>query len=218
MTIALSIIAAMALAYLIGAIPFGYVAARTQGIDIREHGSGNIGATNVMRVLGKRIGLPVFALDTLKGLLPVLLTGWWCQRDPLFLRTANATHLAEVLSGLSAVLGHNFTFWLGFKGGKGVATSAGVMLGLAPVVLLAAVVVWGLSFLVLRYVSLASILAGLTLPLATLLQSHLRQNLNWPLLCLTVFIGALTLWRHRTNLERLRTGTEPRAAGRGARR
>lgn len=195
------------LAYVAGATPFGFLAARWKGVDIRQHGSGNIGATNVIRVMGKKIGLPVFALDCLKGLVPVLLAKHWCGGHGF-----DATW-AGLLAGLGAVLGHNFTFWLKFRGGKGVATSAGVMVALLPVALLAALGVWLLCFYTSRYVALASVAAGISLPLTVLVQRALSSPSRPPALPLLGFaavIGGMAVWRHRSNLRRLMNGTENR--------
>ncbi len=195
------------LAYLAGATPFGYLIAKSKGIDIRLHGSGNIGATNVIRVLGKRIGLPVFALDVLKGLLPVLAARLYCRHaalDPTW---------PLLLAALGTVLGHNFTFWLGFKGGKGIATSAGALLAILPLALAAAILVWLLAFYSTRYVAVASIAAGLSLPITVLLQRALSsppREPSLPLLAFATAIGGLAVWRHRSNIQRLRQGTENR--------
>jgi len=202
------------LAYVAGATPFGWLAGRWRGIDLREHGSGNIGATNVVRVLGKRVGIPVFVLDLLKGLLPVLGASWWSAAHPAIAGNALAAQTVPVLAGLGAVIGHSFTFWLGFKGGKGVATSAGVMLGLAPAALAAAVVVWILSVKLWRYVSLASILAGWALAIAVALQAWWQGVLNFPVLALALLIAVLVTVRHRSNLARIAAGTEPKAGAR----
>ena len=203
------------LAYVAGATPFGWLAGRLRGVDLREHGSGNIGATNAVRVLGKRIGLPVFALDVLKGWLPVVLAAWWVEGQPAFAGRPVAAQAAPVLAGLGAVLGHTFTFWLGFRGGKGVATSAGVMLGLAPLALVAAVLVWAVSMKCSRYVSLSSILAGWALPAAVGLLGWRSGELNPPVLVLALLIAVLVTVRHRANIARIAAGTEPKAgAGR----
>jgi glycerol-3-phosphate acyltransferase PlsY len=210
MNIPVAIAALAAFAYIVGATPFGYLVGRARGIDIRRHGSGNIGATNVIRVLGKRVGIPVFVLDFFKGLVPVLMASWWCHRQPAFAGREPWINIAEIVAGLAAVLGHNYTFWLGFRGGKGIATSAGVMVGLAPWVLLAAVGVWVSTYLISGYVSVASIAAGILLPVAAVIQGSLRGVQNWPLVILCALIGGLAVWRHRANLSRLRAGTEPR--------
>jgi len=206
----LALLLPVLLAYTAGATPFGWLAGKLRGIDLRDHGSGNIGATNAIRVLGRRLGLPVFALDLVKGLLPVMAAAWWASVHPSFAGHPLAAQAAPVLAGLGAVLGHTFTFWLGFKGGKGVATSAGVMLGLAPAALLAAVAVWALAVKTCRYVSLSSILAGWSLPVAVAAQSWLGSRWNPPLLALACLIALLVTLRHRTNLVRIAAGTEPK--------
>jgi glycerol-3-phosphate acyltransferase PlsY len=210
----LAIFLPVVLAYVAGATPFGWLAGKLRGIDLRQHGSGNIGATNAVRVLGKAVGLPVFALDVLKGLLPVLGAAWWSASHAGLAGQPLAAQAVPVLSGLAAVLGHTFTFWLGFKGGKGVATSAGVMLGLAPWALLAACLAWGLSMKVCRYVSLSSIVAGWTLPVAVGVQAWRAGSVNGPLLALALLIAVLVTVRHRSNLARIAAGTEPRAGTR----
>ena len=192
-------------AYVVGATPFGYLAGRLRGIDIREHGSGNIGATNVVRVLGKGIGLPTFALDMLKGVVPVWLASLWAGAHWL---PGHTTDGLRTVAGLCAILGHNFTFWLGFKGGKGVATSAGVMLALVPVALGAALVLWGITLVTTRYVSVASMIAGLTLPLVVLAEGWKIGHMPWIFLALTLAIALLTIVRHRPNIQRLLAGTE----------
>lgn len=181
--------------YIVGATPFGYFAGRMKGIDIRQHGSGNIGATNVLRVLGKGVGLPVFALDLLKGLLPVLVVGW--------LTNHNAP--AQLAAGLGAILGHMFTFWLGFKGGKGIATSAGVLFGLMWLPALIVIAVWAVLFFSTKYVAVASIGAALALPPAC----WCRYGVG-PLFWFTVVIAALAIFRHRSNIQRLLDGSENR--------
>ncbi len=192
------------LAYAAGATPFGYFAGRMNGIDIRDHGSGNIGATNVIRVLGKKIGIPVFALDVFKGLVPVLLAKSWCSQH------GYDDQLAAIAAAMGAVLGHNFTFWLRFKGGKGIATSAGVLLAVLPVALGAALLVWLILFYSTRFVAVASIGAGISLPLTVLAQRGLNGAPGLPLLIFAAVIGALAVWRHRSNIQRLLNGTENR--------
>lgn len=192
------------LAYIAGATPFGYVVARWKGVDIRKHGSGNIGATNVIRVMGKKVGIPVFVLDCLKGVLPVILARNWCQAHGF------DSTWPSLLAGLGTVMGHNFTFWLGFKGGKGVATSAGVMLALLPMALLAGLVVWVALFYTTRFVAVASIGAGVALPLAVVVQRAVTGGPELPMLGFAVVIGGLAVWRHRSNIKRLLNGTENR--------
>jgi len=191
------------LGYVIGSTPFGFLAAKWKGIDIREHGSGNIGATNVLRVLGKGVGYPVFALDVLKGVLPVCLANRFAaQLEP--------AGLIPVLTCLATILGHNYTFWLGFKGGKGIATSAGALLPLIPVTIAIAVALWCVTFFATRYVSVASLVAALTLPTSILVQGGLHGDWQAPLLALTALIGGMAVWRHRNNIRNLRAGTEHR--------
>ena len=150
------------LGYLLGSFPAGYVAGRLAGIDIRTVGSGNIGATNVLRVLGKRWGYAVFFIDALKGFAAVrlafLLLQFWPAAKPF-------TVQLTILTGVMCIVGHNFPVWLGFKGGKGVATSAGVLFGLLPAAVPFVVLVWVIVFETTRYVSVASIIAAISLPI-----------------------------------------------------
>jgi acyl phosphate:glycerol-3-phosphate acyltransferase len=193
------------LSYLLGSIPSGYLVAKSQGVDIRQHGSGNIGATNVLRVMGKRWGYLVFACDAFKGFLAVKLAA----------RLAAAGHvgvaLGAVLGAVFCILGHNYTVWLRFKGGKGIATSSGVLLGLfPPTVILAVLIIWFVVFFAGRYVSLASICAALSLPVTVFLLVRRSGADFWLLFWFSVAIGALAVWRHRSNLARLAKGTESR--------
>jgi acyl phosphate:glycerol-3-phosphate acyltransferase len=197
-------------AYVIGATPFGYFAGRMRGVDIRKHGSGNIGATNVFRVLGKGIGIPVFILDMLKGYLPVILTELVLRRQGI------QPVWPAIFAAVGSVAGHNFTFWLGFKGGKGIATSAGVLLALLPVSLVAAILFWIVLFYTTRYVAVASIGAAVMVPSATIVLHFLK--IPWlgvpepPLVGFALVIGFLAVWRHRSNIRRLLNGTEHRFA------
>lgn len=218
-------------AFLLGSIPFGLIIAKAKGIEIREHGSGNIGATNVLRVIGKRYGFTCLFLDALKGFIPVLIAVNLIQiagrtiQIPLgfldswalVLPTAEAMkgQAVHVLTALAAVLGHNYSPWVGFRGGKGVATSTGVLLALMPFAVALLIIVFLLVFLVTRYVSLASIVAATVLPMMTLWGSwhHGRiQDGTWnvPLFLFSLLIAVLAIWKHRTNLQRLRAGTEHR--------
>jgi glycerol-3-phosphate acyltransferase PlsY len=194
--------------YVSGATPFGYLAGRWKGLDIRQHGSGNIGATNAIRVLGKGIGIPVFILDLLKGLLPVLLAKSWLASLE---GGAPLVSLGAVMTGLAAVLGHMFTFWLGFKGGKGVATTGGVLLGIAPVAMAGGLAVWLLFFFTLRYVSLASMMSGVGVVVTMLVQMVRTGVWDWVLLAFGVLVMLLVIVRHRANIGRILAGTEPRA-------
>ena len=188
--------------FLSGSLPFGYFAGRMRGMDIREHGSGNIGATNVIRVLGKGIGIPVFVLDLLKGLVPVLM-----------MKGLGAESWVWVLTGMCAILGHMFTPWLGFKGGKGVATAAGVLLGIEPLSMLVGLGVWLGFYFGTRYVSLASMMAGVGV--AGTMAVQMGQSGQWDrvLLGFGVALALLVILRHRANIGRLIAGTEPRSGG-----
>lgn len=200
-------------AYLLGAIPFGLLIALTKGVDPRTAGSKNIGATNVARLLGTRFFPIVFALDLSKSLIPMLSAGFILRSTPLTWQT----HLLWLLVGFAAILGHMFPIYLGFKGGKGVATSAGVILGLFPYYTYPAILtlaIWLTTFLIWRYVSLASILASLAFPVLYL---GFALSLDWkpfaqqlPLFCFSVLVAILVTFRHRSNISRLRAGTEHR--------
>jgi glycerol-3-phosphate acyltransferase PlsY len=182
-------------AYLLGSIPFGYVLPRLlRGDDIRRHGSGNVGATNVWRVYGRSLGLPVAVLDVLKGLVPAAL-GLWLGGD-----------WVGVLAGAAAMLGHARPVYLGFsKGGKMVATAGGVALALAPLAALGCAVVWVAAFAVTRYASLASMLAAAALPVLCLVLGS-----SWPVVAFTALAALGVLALHRQNIRRLLAGTEPR--------
>lgn len=207
MSIPLSAILLTAFAYLCGSLPFGYWAGLMRGMDIRKHGSGNIGATNVIRVLGKGIGIPVFILDMLKGLVPVALAEWWMLRQGA---SPNLASLIAVCCAAASVLGHMFTFWLGFKGGKGVATSAGALLGLAPYSLLIGFVVWLIVYFSSRVVAMASIASAIALPVAMALVMTYQGTWNFVLLGLGIVMGVLVVVRHRSNIARMLKGTENR--------
>jgi glycerol-3-phosphate acyltransferase PlsY len=194
-------------AYLMGSFPTGFVLARARGVDIRKTGSGNIGATNVLRTLGRTAGVCVLVVDFLKGLLACLLL-------PLLIkvlfpdtvaRSPHAAEAFEVLAGIGAVLGHNYTCWLHFKGGKGIATSAGVLVAWVPKALPIVLPVWLISFLLFRYVSLSSMLAAVTLPLAVWITGG-----TVTMITLTAALAILAILKHKTNIRRLLAGTEHR--------
>ena len=188
--------------YFLGSIPTGFLVARARGIDIRKVGSGNMGATNVFRILGKGPGILVLLVDALKGAASVLAARyfWMPMAD-----TSPSLQAIPIIAALAAVLGHNYTCWLGFKGGKGIATSAGVLAALVPIPFLIILATWIAVFAVSRYVSLASISAAAVLPVATALH---REPL--PVVCLTLVLGLLAIWKHKPNIERLMAGTEIR--------
>jgi acyl phosphate:glycerol-3-phosphate acyltransferase len=202
------VFAAVALvSYLLGSIPAGYIAGRIAGIDIRHAGSGNIGATNVTRTLGKGYGYPVFAVDFLKGLAAVIISVSMGQRaQPISV----PVELFGIVAAVCCVLGHSFPVWLRFKGGKGVATSAGALFGLMPRVALIAVAVWLIIFYLTRYVSVASMIAALAVPITILSMMFLGQRGGTALLYFSICLAALVIIRHRSNLSRLVRGTEPR--------
>ena len=193
--------------YLVGSIPFGYLAGRLAGTDIRQAGSGNVGATNVVRVLGKRYGYPVFALDVLKGFGAVKISMLMAPGRP---PEWNSPEIFGILATISSVLGHLYPPWLRFKGGKGVATSAGALLALTPVATLVGVAIWIVVFWLTRYVSLASVIAAVVLPIVILVLGWQDQNKVKPLVYSSACIAAVVIWRHRSNLSRLMRGTEPR--------
>ena len=193
--------------YLLGSIPAGYLAGRLAGVDIRKAGSGNIGATNVMRVLGKAYGYPVFAIDFLKGLAAVRVSILIARHIQL---ARTSMELIGIVAAVSCVTGHVFPVWLQFKGGKGVATSAGALFGLMPVALLIGAAVWIAMFQVTRYVSVASITAAIALPIVILIMISLDQARTMALLYFSICLAAMVILRHRSNLSRLVRGTEPR--------
>jgi acyl phosphate:glycerol-3-phosphate acyltransferase len=198
-------------AYLLGSIPTGFLVAKARGVDIRAVGSGNIGATNVFRILGKAAGAFVLLADAAKGWVAVFLVArllaarCYPSAGPLTLEWL------QLGAGVAAILGHNYTCWLRFKGGKGIATSAGALAGLMPWAVLAALVIWILVFAATRYVSLASICAAFALPFAAwLLGASLK------LIIVTGALAALAIYKHKGNIQRLLSGTENRIGGKKA--
>jgi len=191
----------MVMAYLAGSIPTGYLVARARGIDIRSVGSGNIGATNVFRILGKGPGAFVLLADAWKGALAVLLLPRWLAGP-----ADDERMHAALIAGVCAVLGHNFTCWLRFKGGKGIATSAGVLAAWAPWPFLATLGVFGVVLAGTRYVSLASILAAAALPFA---QAFLPPRTR-SLVVISTVLSVLAIARHHANIRRLLAGKERR--------
>ncbi len=215
-------------AYLIGSIPFGVFIGRAKGIDIRQHGSKNIGATNVARVLGKRLGTLCFLLDVLKGAVPVIVAG--IQNDVLG-RQARELSTQQMwlwlAVAIATVLGHMFSIFLRFGGGKGVATGCGAMLAMWPLLTLPAIgalIVWYVALRLFKYVSLASILASISLPIGYLAaaiprdatQHSLSHTIDQLLHASPPFVGTtiialLVVYRHRSNIARLRRGEEPKS-------
>lgn len=183
-------------AYLLGSIPTSFLAGRVAGIDLRQHGSRNLGATNVWRVLGPRYAVPVGLIDVAKGTVAAVVLG----------SLAGTARWLPFASGSAAILGHVFPVFLGFKGGKGVATAAGVLLGVAPAVVGLSAMAWLTLLLITGYVSVASMIAALVFPAAAWL---LRPDDS--LLVVTgLAVGAFVIYTHRSNIRRLMDGTEPR--------
>lgn len=194
----MSPIVGILIAYLAGSIPSAYIAGKVRGVDLRKQGSGNLGATNVVRVLGAKIGAVVFIADLLKGFLPVYYL-------PIYTETLRPDMWALVY-GAAAILGHvKPIFLLGKGGGKGVATASGVFLALAFVPMLVAEVAWIGVFYFTRYVSLASLVGAAVLPIAILVLYHEPQS---PVFIASVIISAFVFWTHRANIGRLRRGEE----------
>lgn len=201
-------LAALLISYLLGSIPTAYLFARIlKGVDIRKIGSGNVGATNASRVLGKGWGITVLILDILKGFATVVLLGSYFASKPVLLQEYNLF----ILMGLCCICGHNWTIFLQFKGGKGIATSFGVLLALSvkipglAVIMGLLILIWVLVFAIWRIVSLASIASSIALPLLTFI---FRQPSSVSILSL--LLSTLVIIRHKTNLERLSKGQEPR--------
>ncbi|PYK96230.1 MAG: acyl-phosphate glycerol 3-phosphate acyltransferase [Verrucomicrobia bacterium] len=198
-----SYIAVMIGAYLVGSIPTGYLVARAKGVDIRTVGSGNIGATNVFRFLGKPAGVFVLVFDGLKGFAACAWLVDFAIR--IFAAPADSGVYLRLIAGLSVVLGHNYTCWLRFKGGKGIATSAGVLAAIVPKALLIILGLWILFFALTRYVSVGSLVASFTLPFATWFTTR-----NWTLTLVTGAMSVLAIYKHKSNIQRLLKGTENR--------
>ncbi len=187
--------------YLLGSIPTGLLVGKAKGIDIRKHGSGNIGATNVFRILGKKFGIFVFVCDALKGVLAAIAGAFFAGRQ-------FSPALAGIVCGVACILGHNFPVWLKFKGGKGVATSLGVVFGLVPLAGVVSFAVWGAVLFLSRYVSLASIVGAIAVPVTVAFTEHGADRT--PLLAFNSFAALLIIVRHRANIRRLLAGTENR--------
>jgi glycerol-3-phosphate acyltransferase PlsY len=182
--------------YLLGSIPTGYLFAKAKGIDIRTVGSGNIGATNAFRVLGKTIGITVLLIDLLKGFVA-------CRYVAFGPTAPSEAH--QMIAGLFAILGHNYTCWLRFKGGKGIATSAGVLLALVPAGFAIAATVFFVVLAMSRYVSLSSIISAIVLPIGVWLAGGTTR-----MIVLTTFLSLMAIYKHRANIQRLIAGTESR--------
>ena len=201
------------LGFLLGSIPFGLLMGKIKGIDIRQHGSGNIGATNVFRTLGKQLGITCLLLDFSKGLIPVLIAK--NMVEPMMAEQQFTAQSIEVLTALASIMGHNYSPWIGFKGGKGIATTAGVITALMPFGLLLLILVWTIFTFTTKYVSVGSIAAAASLPILVITGSAFHGKLangtwNKPLFIFSLIAAILAIWKHRANLARLKAGTENR--------
>lgn len=203
------LVLALAASYLLGSIPAAYIAGKSRGIDLRKHGSGNLGATNVIRVLGTRIGLLVFVFDVAKGAIPVLLFPRWVPASAMPLHDPT---VVAILCGVAAIAGHARPIYLGFsKGGKGVATAAGLFLALAPIQTLLTLVVFAVVLLSSGYVSLGSLTSATILPVLLAVTMGVR---SWPFV-ISIAVALFVFWTHRANIVRLRRGEEHRFGKRG---
>jgi acyl phosphate:glycerol-3-phosphate acyltransferase len=198
----LSYIAVSVAAYLLGSIPTGFLVAKARGVDIRAVGSGNIGAANTFRAIGKTAGFLVLVIDALKGYAAVWISGFILK---FFGVPESQMEPYRVVAGAFAVIGHNYTCWLHFKGGKGIATSGGAYLALAPLSVLYSVVAFVVGFGLTRITSVGSIMAAIMLPTAVYFTKD-----DWTLRIVTITLGLLALLRHRANIQRLIAGTENR--------
>jgi glycerol-3-phosphate acyltransferase PlsY len=188
------LLVAMLIAFWIGSLPFGYWIGRLRGVDIRQYGSGNIGATNVFRVLGAKAATVTLLLDAFKGWLPTFVVMSAVHQDAYAL-----------LTGAAAILGHTFSPFMGFRGGKGIATGLGVLLAAAPATAGIAFLVWLVAFALTRWVSLGSILGALTVPIAAYWLGHSPAAV-----AILAIAAAIVIWRHRANIGRMLRGTEPK--------
>jgi glycerol-3-phosphate acyltransferase PlsY len=195
------------LGYLFGSFPAGYFAGRIAGVDVRAEGSGNIGATNVLRVLGKPWGYTVFFIDAFKGLAAVRIAFFLAEH--LAFARSSSVYFA-ILAAVMVVVGHTFPVWLGFKGGKGVATSVGAIFGLMPVVAITIFLIWAIVFEITRYVSVASIIAASSCPVVVVLLLRWKMIEGTGLLYFAILMAIFIVWQHRSNFSRLLKGTEQR--------
>jgi len=199
------------LGFFTGSIPFGFLLGKLRGIDIRQEGSGNIGSTNVFRILGRKSGIFCLILDALKGFLPVFLAHQWVPDNTL-------GDSIEVLTAMACILGHNYSPWIGFKGGKGIATTGGALIALMPAAVVLLVLIFIIVTRITKYVSLGSIATGIALPIITALGSYYHIQAgdippggwNKPLFIFSLVAGIMAVWKHRSNIARLRAGTEHR--------
>ena len=203
------------IAYFCGSVPFGLLIGFAKGIDLREYGSGNLGATNAVRVLGKKLGVLCFLLDVAKGFAPVFVSGWMLGYIGRTELTSTEAWQWLVIC-VCAVMGHVFPMWLKFKGGKGVATGLGTMLGIWPLLTVAALVTfvtWVVVLKVSRFVSLASMISAVMLPVYVVIGALMRDQkveAIMPFIIVTALLAVLVVFRHRSNITRLMAGKEDR--------
>src|SRR6266850_5596978 len=211
----MSLLLALIASYALGSIPAAYIAGMSRGIDLRKHGSGNLGATNVFRVLGAKIGSAVFAFDMAKGAVPVLVFAKWVDPSITASWPGDRHVLTGILCGVAAIVGHVRPMWLKFgKGGKGVATAGGVFLALAPLQTLLAIAAFAVTVLASGYVSLGSLVTAVLLPTLLLIRDGARS----PMFVVCAGIAAFVFWSHRANIARLRRGQEHRFGKRDVQR
>jgi acyl phosphate:glycerol-3-phosphate acyltransferase len=211
----MSLVLALLASYALGSIPAAYIAGQSRGIDLRKHGSGNLGATNVFRVLGAKIGTAVFAFDMAKGAVPVLYFAKWVDPTMFAGWAGDPTRISGILCGVAAIIGHVRPMWLKFgKGGKGVATSGGVFLALAPLETLLAIAAFAVTVLASGYVSLGSLVTAVLLPVLIVVRDGARS----PMFVVCALVAAFVFWSHRANIARLRRGEEHRFGKRDVQR
>ena len=205
---AITLTAIAVLSYLLGAIPFAYLIGRINGVDIRKHGSGNVGATNVTRTVGKGAGRLCFLCDLLKGMIPVLVVKILIDKQVI----EDPYAIALLLAAFCPIAGHMWSIFLKFKGGKGISTAGGGLLILAPWSFLTAIIVWVVVFLYSRFVSLASILAAAVMGLSVVVYSAAIESCHKPaaIQIYLVLLAILTILKHISNIKRLLNGTENR--------
>ncbi len=197
------------LSYLFGGIPFGYIIGKLHGIDIREHGSCNVGATNVTRLFGKKWGVPCFLMDFIKGFIPIYFVQYYLFS---IINISNIPlGLAIVISILGVFLGHTYCIYLRFKGGKGVATCAGAFIAVTPLGILCSLIVWAITYFKTKYVSLASILAAISLAFFSALFSFTGiYKISPKILYFIIIIAIFVIYKHKSNIVKLINGTENR--------
>lgn len=205
----LPLVAALVASYLLGSIPAAYIAGKSRGVDLRKHGSGNLGATNVIRVLGAKIGLAVFAFDMAKGAVPVAV---FARYVPAAIAPLGDPTITAILCGVAAIIGHVRPIYLKFgKGGKGVATAAGVFLALAPVQTLLTLIIFAVVLLSSGFVSLGSLTSATMLPILL----GITVGVQSPLFIIALLVAVFVFWTHRANIGRLRRGEEHRFGKKG---